>query len=242
MATLLVKNLHKSFGRTEALRGVTFEGHSGEVLALIGPNGAGKTTILRCVAGLLLPDDGESQILSGAANPGDPRDAIAFMPETPDLYASLTVAEHIRFIALAYRVPDWQSRAASLLGRFELTGQSDALPSELSQGMRRKLALTMALLHGAQVVLLDEPFNGLDPRAARELRELIRDLAADGVAVILSTHRLEETERLADRFAVTFKGQIIARGSLADLQQAAHLGQTADLETVFLALTEASGD
>ena len=116
---------------------------------------------------------------------------------------------------------------------------TDTLPSDLSQGQRRKVAITMALLHGAHVVILDEPFNGLDPKAVRELRSVIRDLAASGVLVVLSTHRLEETEVLADRIAVTHQGRIVAEGTLGELRDAVRLAGDATLESVFLTLTEA---
>jgi ABC-type multidrug transport system ATPase subunit len=239
MTTLVVQDLRKSFGATPALRGVTFRGHAGQVLALLGPNGAGKTTTLRCIAGLLVPDAGEILLVDDGDPGGRPaRGAVAFLPEEPDLYAGLTVAEHIRFIALAYRLRDWEPRAASLLERFRLDDVTDTLPGELSQGQRRKVAITMALLHGAAVVILDEPFNGLDPRAVGELRALIRGLATSGVIVVLSTHRLQETEVLADRIAVTYQGRVVAEGTLAELRDAVRLDRDATLESVFLTLTE----
>ena len=238
MAKLLVRDLRKRFGPVTALRGVNFDTSTGEVLALLGPNGAGKTTILRCVAGVLLPDSGDRVLVDGDDQWHDLRGLVAYMPETPDLYGSLTVAEHIRFVALAYRVPDWRARADALLDRFQLSDKVDALPSQLSQGMGRKVALVMALLHGARVVLMDEPFNGLDPRAVRQLRETIAELARSGVAVVLSTHRLEETQLLADRLAVTYGGRIVASGTLDELRATAGTGADADLESVFIALTE----
>ena len=242
MTTLIVRDLHKSFGSRQALRGVSFRANSGEILALLGPNGAGKTTTLRCVAGLLVPDSGETVLVDGGQPERPQRGAIAFMPEEPDLYAGLTVAEHVRFIALAYRVRDWRPKAAELLDRFQLTGRADALPHELSNGMRRKVGIVMALLHDARVVILDEPFNGLDPQAVRELRALITDLTGSGVTVVLSTHRLEETERIADRLAVTHRGRIIAEGALGELREDARLDSGAELESVFLALIDGADD
>ncbi|RKS68217.1 ABC-2 type transport system ATP-binding protein [Actinomadura pelletieri DSM 43383] len=242
MTTLIVEDLHKSFGAKRAVRGVSFEGRTGEILALLGPNGAGKTTTLRCVAGLLRPDSGTVSLADEDGTRRAPRGAVAFTPDEPDLYPGLTVAEHLRFIALAHRLRDWNDRAAGLLERFRLTEQVDALPDELSHGMRRKVAIIMALLHGARVLILDEPFNGLDPQAVRELRDLMTDLARDGAAVVLSTHRLEETERLADRIAVAHQGRVVAQGTLAELWQAAELEPGTELETVFLTLTDGLRD
>jgi ABC-2 type transport system ATP-binding protein len=240
MTTLVVQDLRKAFDGTNALNGVSFHAGSGEILALLGPNGAGKTTTLRCLAGLLLPDSGTVTLHDDRTVYRDLRGAVTFVPETPDLYGGLSVAEHLRFVALLYRLRSWEARAQELLDRFQLDDRKDALPGELSQGMRRKVVLIMALLHGAKVVLMDEPFNGLDPKAVRELREMVVDLAASGVAVVLSTHRLAETERLAHRVAVTYRGTIRAEGALPELRRAAGVGPDADLETAFLALTDGS--
>jgi ABC-2 type transport system ATP-binding protein len=236
---LEVRGLQRSFGSRQVLRGVSFDARDGEVLALLGANGAGKTTTLRCVAGLLIPDGGEV-LLVDEADRGErrpARGAVAFVPDEPDLYPGLTVAEHVRFIALAYRVPRWQPRAAELLSRFSLAEHAELLPIELSHGMRRKVGIVMGLLHGARAVILDEPFNGLDPPAIHELRQVIADLATGGVAVLLSTHLLTEAERIAKRIAVLHAGRILAEGTLAQLRTTAGLAAGADLESVYLRLT-----
>jgi ABC-type multidrug transport system ATPase subunit len=239
---LRVAGLHKAFDGTRALDGLDLTADHGEVVALFGPNGAGKTTALRCVAGVLAPDAGTISVAGAPAGSSAAADALSFLPEQPDLYPSLTVAEHLRFVALAHRLTGWEARAASLLDRFELADQRDTLPGALSQGMRRKTALSMALLHGARVLLLDEPFNGLDPRGAAELRVLIGDLAASGAAVVLSTHGLAVAERFADRAVVMASGRAIAEGSSDDLRRLAGLPRDADLEAIFLALTGEGGD
>ena len=236
---LRVEGLRKTFDRTQALDGLDLQASYGEVLALCGPNGAGKTTALRCVAGVLVPDAGTITIAGAPAGSITAQDALSFLPEQPDLYPSLTVDEHLRFVALAHRLDGWQPRAAALLDRFDLNDQHDALPGALSQGMRRKTALIMALLHGARVLLLDEPFNGLDPQGAAELRGLITDLAAGGAAVVVSTHGLAVAERLARRATIMQQGRAIAEGSHEQLRRQAGMPEGADLEAIFLTLTGA---
>ena len=239
---LRVDGLSKAFDRTRALDGLHLHASYGEVLALFGPNGAGKTTALRCVAGVLVPDAGTITVGGAPAGSIAAQDALSFLPEQPDLYPSLTVAEHLRFVALAHRLDGWEPHAATLLGRFDLNDQRDALPGALSQGMRRKTALIMALLHGARVLLLDEPFNGLDPQGAAELRALISDLAAGGAAVVVSTHGLAVAERLAQRAVIMQQGRAIAEGTPEQLRRHAGMPEGADLEAVFLALTGGTRD
>jgi ABC-2 type transport system ATP-binding protein len=241
VTALRVEGLRKAFDGTQALGGFCLTAAYGEVVALIGPNGAGKTTAMRCVAGVLLPDAGTIEVGGAAAGTIAAQDSLSFLPEHPDLYPSLTVAEHLRFVALAHRLDGWQPRAAALLDRFDLSDQRDALPGTLSQGMRRKTALIMALLHGARVLLLDEPFNGLDPRGAAELRAMIVDLAAAGAAVAVSTHGLAVAERLAHRAVIMAKGRAVADGTYDELRRLARLPEGTDLEAVFLALTSDAG-
>lgn len=241
-AALVVRGMRKSYGSVAALDGLGFSANRGEIVAMLGPNGAGKTTALRCVAGVLLPDDGLLSVVGARTRSWAAQRAVSYLPETPDLYAGLTVAEHLRFIALAYRLDGWREQADLLLHRFVLAEHAHKLPAGMSQGMRRKTALAMALLQGAQVLLLDEPFNGLDPQAAAELRALIRDLARDGTAVVVSTHDLAVAQPLADRIVVMDGGRDIAAGTIEELRAAAGIGRDADLETVFLALTRRGTD
>ena len=163
--------------------------------------------------------------------------ALSLMPEQPDLYPGVSVWEHVVFVALIYRLTDWQGHARDLLERFGLSDRLDALPHELSQGLRRRLALVMALLHGADVLLLDEPFNGLDPRSASALRALVIELAASGACVLVSTHILADDARLTERTVLLDQGRVTAAGSVADLRRQAALAPDADLEAVYVALT-----
>lgn len=238
LSGLVVEDLCRSFGATRAVDGLSFDAGAGEITALLGPNGAGKTTALRCIAGILRLDAGEVAILGRPSRSAAASGALSFLPEQPDLYPALTVAEHLRFVALAHRLTDgWQTRAGELAERFELTDHLDALPGTLSQGQRRKAALITALLHGAQVLLFDEPFNGLDPTAVQELRHLLVDLAADGAVVVVSTHGLAMAEKFVDRAVVMSQGRDRAAGSLDQLRARAGVETTADLERTFLALT-----
>jgi ABC-type multidrug transport system ATPase subunit len=211
---------------------------AGSVTALIGANGAGKSTLFLTAAGLLAPDAGTVHVRGHAAGTPGAQRALSLMPEQPDLYAAVSVWEHVTFIALLYRLTDWQPHAKKLLARFGLSGRLDAVPSSLSQGLKRRLALVLALLRGAEVMLLDEPFNGLDPRSASELRSIVRELAAAGACILVSTHVLSDVERISDRAIVLDRGSAKAEGTLDELRRLAGLAPGANLEASFLALTE----
>ncbi|MEO3790905.1 ABC transporter ATP-binding protein [Nonomuraea sp. B10E15] len=230
----------KRFADRTAVDGATFRCEYGQITALLGHNGAGKSTLFKAAAGLVRLDAGAT--LVGGHSPGSTRaqQAVSYMPEQPDLYPGVSLWEHITFVALAYRLPAWESRARELLERFELTDRRDALPHELSQGLRRRLALVMALLHGAKVLLLDEPFNGLDPHSAMRLRATLADLAAGGAAVVVATHILHDAQRIADRVIVLESGRVIAGGDLSSLVRQAGLSGPIGLEEAYLALTAES--
>ena len=236
-AALECADVVKRFGERRALDGARFTCPGGAVTALIGPNGAGKSTLFRVAAGLLTPDAGTVRVRGHLAGTPAAQRVLSSMPEQPDLYPGVSVWEHVVFVALIYRLSGWQGRARDLLERFGLTDRLDALPHELSQGLRRRLALVMALLHGADVLLLDEPFNGLDPRSASALRSLILELAASGVCVLVSTHVLADVARLTGRAVLLDRGRVLAAGSFADLRRQAALAADADLEAIYFALT-----
>ncbi len=241
-AALECASVVKRFGAKRALDGARFSCPSGAVTALIGPNGAGKSTLFRVAAGLLAPDEGTVRVRRHTAGTPAAQRALSLMPEQPDLYPGVSVWEHVVFVALIYRLTDWQGHARDLLERFGLSDRLDALPHELSQGLRRRLALVMALLHGADVLLLDEPFNGLDPRSARELRALVAELAASGACVLVSTHILADVARLTERAVLLDQGRVTAAGSFDDLRRQAALAPDADLEAVYFALTALTPD
>ncbi|MFF0312047.1 ABC transporter ATP-binding protein [Streptosporangium sp. NPDC004379] len=217
--------------------GATFRCGHGQITALLGHNGAGKSTLFRAAAGLVRLDEGAMLVAGHPPGGARAQQALSYMPEQPDLYPGVSVWEHVTFIALAYRLPAWEPRARRLLERFELTDRLDALPHELSQGLRRRLALVMALLHGAEVLLLDEPFNGLDPHSAARLRTILGDLAAEGAAVVVTTHILHDAQRIADQVIVLERGRVKAGGDLSSLARQAGLPSRTGLEEVYLALT-----
>ena len=230
---LEVRNLDKSFGRTVAVDGLSFDVSPGEIVALLGPNGAGKSTTFLCLAGLLRPDGG-SLMWNGAQLGPDRGRTVALIPETPEVYALLTVWEHMVFIAKSCKLRSgWEERARTLLERFGLATNHDSLGSALSKGMRQKTLIAATLLADAPVLLFDEPMIGLDPAGQRELRHAIFDLRAAGKAIVVSTHMLEAAEALSDRAVILKNGRAIYSGALGALPRSGD----EDLESLFLRIT-----
>jgi ABC-type multidrug transport system ATPase subunit len=227
----------KRYGPVVALDAVDAVLARGRITGLIGRNGAGKTTLMRAIAGMIALDGGDLRVGAHAAGSDPARRAVSFLPETPALYVSLTVWEHIRFMGLAFGVDDWTRRGGDLLRAFDLEAHRERLPAELSLGMRRKLSIAMAMLRGSEVLLLDEPFNGLDPQAARELRTRVVDVADRGAAVLVSMHGLRELEAMAHDYIVLDRGRVAAAGTALDLKQRAAVGQGSTLEDAFVELS-----
>lgn len=239
--TIIVEDLHKTYGATVAVAGITFSVAAGEVLGLAGPNGAGKTTTLRALAGILQPTRGKLAVAGFdiVENPVEAKSQLAYVPDDPHLFDRLTVWEHFRFIAGVYRLRDWEPRAESLLQRLELTEKRDALTSELSRGMRQKVAIGCGYLHLPRAVLLDEPLTGLDPRGIRTMKEMIREHAAQGVAFIVSSHLLTLLEDLATTVLMIRKGEVVLHEPLPALKERLdENGRKETLEDLFFRLTE----
>jgi ABC-2 type transport system ATP-binding protein len=240
--SIVVEDYHKHYGDVVAVAGITFSVAPGEVLGLVGPNGAGKTTTLRALAGILTPTRGRLTIAGHdlQTDPVAAKAALAYVPDDPRLFDQLTVWEHFRFIAGAYRLDgDWQPLAEDLLARFELGEKRGALASDLSRGMRQKLAIACGYLHRPRAILLDEPLTGLDPRGIRTMKDTIREHAAAGAAVIVSSHLLSLVEDLCTTLLVLRHGQMVWHGRLADLRREAEAdGRKETLEDVFFRLTE----
>jgi ABC-2 type transport system ATP-binding protein len=241
--SIVVEDFHKNYGRTVAVAGITFTVAPGEVLGLVGPNGAGKTTTLRALAGILTPTRGRLLIAGHdlAHEPVAAKAALAYVPDEPKLFDQLTVWEHFRFIASAYRLsPDWPTCAETLLTRFELEEKRDVLAAELSRGMRQKVAICCGYLHTPHAILLDEPLTGLDPRGIRTMKASIRERAAAGMAVMVSSHLLSLVEDLCTTVLILHRGRQLQHGKLADLRrQIAEDGRHETLEDLFFRLTEA---
>lgn len=213
--------LTRMFGSRTVVDGVTFDVQRSEIVALLGPNGAGKTTTLRMLAGLVAPTRGTVTIdgteltrETGSALRG----RIGFLTEAPGLWDRLTVRENLRIYAAIYGLHDPERIIDRALEMFGLADRGTARAAELSKGMRQKVALARALLHEPAVLLLDEPTSGLDPETTRSVRQLLEERRAAGCAILVSTHNLDEAERLADRVAV-LQGRLIAMDRPAVLRQ-----------------------
>ncbi|HTO90343.1 MAG TPA: ABC transporter ATP-binding protein [Candidatus Sulfotelmatobacter sp.] len=232
-----MEGLTRRYGALVAVHALDLTVRAGEVLGFLGPNGAGKTTTLRVAAGLLRADSGEVRI-SGASLSREPmraRARLGFVPDRPYLYERLTAREFLEFVAALYRVApsDAAPRAQALIERLDLGEVADDLIETYSLGMKQKLSLAAAVLHDPPLLMLDEPLIGLDPRGARALKDLLRERAARGLGVLVSTHLLDVAERLCDRVLILDRGEKRAEGTLAELRG----GSDASLEDVFLALT-----
>ncbi len=217
---LLASRLTRRFGNRLAVDNVSFAVGRGEVFGLLGPNGAGKTTILRMLGGLIMPTAGHAEV-DGVRIERSSADAIrsriGFLTETPGLWEQLTVADNINTFAKLFGVTGSGS-VERLLRRVDLWDRRDDRAAQLSKGMKQKLALARALVHDPEVILLDEPTANLDPETSRGVRDLISDLRDRGRAVIVSTHNLDEVERLATRLALISTG-LIAIGEPATLRR-----------------------
>ena len=164
------------------------------------------------------------------------------MPETPSLYEMLTVYEHLRFVAMAYdTLEKFDERTSTLLNRFDLSEKRNDLVLSLSKGMKQKVAVAGAFIHDARVLLFDEPLIGIDPKGARELKDMMLGAKEAGCCVLVSTHMLDTAERLCDRILIMDRGRKITEGTLGQLHERAHMGEDATLEDMFLKLTEEAG-
>jgi ABC-2 type transport system ATP-binding protein len=228
------------FGGIRALDGVSLRVTEGKVAGLIGPNGAGKTTTLRTLAGILKPTSGKI-VVDGhdlTEQPLEAKRRLAFMPDEPHLFEYLTVEEHLRLIARLYTVTDFEPRARALIEELELTGKEQALPAELSRGMRQKVVIACGLVRDAAVLLFDEPLTGLDPIGIRRMRDTIRRRADHGAAILLSSHLLHLVEEVCTRVLIMDRGRKVADGSVEELASRADLAAAgSNLEQIFLHVT-----
>ncbi len=223
-----------------AVDDLSFTVSSGEIVGLIGPNGAGKTTTLRSLAGILRPTAGRIRIDGHdiVDHPIEATRRLAFMPDEPHLFEYLTVTEHLRLVARLYGVDDFDARARALLDELELTGKEQALPGELSRGMRQKVVIACGLVRNATTLLFDEPLTGLDPIGIRRMRETIAARARAGAAILLSSHLLHLVQEVCSRVIVMAAGQKIADGSVAELATRADLAAAgSNLEQIFMRVT-----
>jgi ABC-2 type transport system ATP-binding protein len=238
-AALVVSGLRKSFKRP-AVDGLDLVVKSGEFYALLGPNGAGKTTTLRIVAGLVQPEAGQVSIFGVDAqrDPIAAKKITAWVSDEPMIYDKLTPLEYLVFVAGLWGVPPRaaEAKARDLIRWLDLTASIDDRCEDFSKGMKQKVALAGALVHDPKLIILDEPLTGLDARAARLVKDVLKARVQQGCSVIMTTHILEVAERMADRIGLIARGRLIAEGTLAELRGRVGSGETS-LEDVFLALT-----
>ncbi|WP_245631670.1 ABC transporter ATP-binding protein [Alicyclobacillus ferrooxydans] len=233
--------LRKEFGHKVAVEDVSFTLNKGELFGFLGPNGAGKTTTIRMLVGLLRPTRGEIQVagVDLQRRPMEAKRRLGYVPDRPMVHDKLTGREFLRFMASLYDLPARAvDEADHWLEQFDLTESADDLISTYSHGMKQKIGLIGQLIHEPEVLLLDEPTVGLDPKSARTLRNVLNGLCAKGVTVLISTHLLPIAEMMCHRVGIMDRGRLIAIGSIAELQERYHT--ESNLEDLFLRLTEAA--
>ena len=227
-AIVRATGLVKRFDATVAVAGLDLEVEEGEIFGLVGPNGAGKTTTLRILATLLAPTSGDAEIagISVRRNPNAVRRVLGFMPDVFGVYDDMKVWEYLDFFARCYGIPPARRKQmiADLLDLVDLGDRRDSYVQGLSRGMQQRLCLAHTLVHDPQVLLLDEPASGLDPRARVELRELLRELRSLGKTIVISSHILPELEELCTSVAIVDRGQVLAQGRVADIERRLRVG------------------
>jgi ABC-2 type transport system ATP-binding protein len=232
--------LTKKYGSFTAVDALDLLVPRGELFGFLGPNGAGKTTTLRMIAGILRPTAGTVEIadVDIAKQPIEAKQKLGFIPDRPFIYEKLTGAEFLRFVAGLYGQggAEVEKRSRELLGLFDLEEWRDELVESYSHGMRQKLIISSAFVHRPDVIVVDEPMVGLDPKAARILKDLFREYVRRGHTIMMSTHTLEVAEAMCDRIAIIQNGKIRAQGTMDDLRKSAAQG-TEGLEQIFLRLT-----
>jgi ABC-2 type transport system ATP-binding protein len=235
-----LNQLTKRYGRFTAVDGIDLTIPRGELYGLLGPNGAGKTTTMRMIAGILQPSSGTVRIagIDIQAQPLVAKAHLGFIPDRPFVYDKLTGAEFLRFVAGLYGQGGKliERRIDELLELFELDAWKDELTETYSHGMRQKLIISSALVHRPDVIVVDEPMVGLDPKSARLLKDLLREFVTRGGTVLMSTHTLEIAEAMCDRIAIVHGGRIAAEGTMDALRLQTSSGD-ASLEELFLKLT-----
>ena len=234
--------LSKVYGQTRAVDRLTLRVEAGEVMGFLGPNGSGKTTTIRLLMGLLRPTEGQARIrgLDCHADAVVLKREVGYLPDEPFLYPYLSGYEVLELVAglHGFSAREARQRARASAETFGLAEAASAFTVTYSHGMKKRLALALALIHQPQVLIMDEPTNGLDPKGAREMRETIARLAADGRTVFLSTHLLEAAERLCHRVAIIHRGVLQAVGAPAELRARYAAADGTSLEDLFLRVTD----
>ena len=231
---LEVQELTKKYGKNTAADRVTFTVPPGNIGVLLGPNGAGKSTVIKSIAGLLKYTGGIG-ICRMPARSLEAKKVFAYVPEIPSMFPSLSVEEHLEYIGRAYGLGDCREYMEELLERFEMSDKRDKLGNELSKGMMQKVSICCALLIRPKVILFDEPMVGLDPKAIKELKDVILELKEQGVTVLISTHMLEMVQELWDIVFVMEKGSIVSSCTREE-------ANGRNLDELFFSVTEGDGE
>jgi ABC-2 type transport system ATP-binding protein len=238
------QHLSKNYGAFTAVRDLDFSIEPGEVFGFLGPNGAGKTTTIRMMMGILIPSSGRITIggLDCQSDRVEVKRHVGYLPDNPIFYDYLRGREILEFVGEMHGQSrgEAQERASALLGDFALDDAAEEYAVNYSTGMKKKLGLACALIHDPAVLILDEPTNGLDPRASHEVQELLRLSASRGKTIFLSTHLLDMAERLCGRVGIIDKGHLVSVGPLRELQEKVVPGGS--LEEVFLKVTDVDDD
>ncbi|MCX7773992.1 MAG: ABC transporter ATP-binding protein [Clostridia bacterium] len=229
---LKVTNLSKKYEKVHAVKKVSFEVNAGEIAVLLGPNGAGKSTTIKSIAGLLR-FEGKIAINGKENKSVEAKRVFGYIPEAPALYDSLSVWEHLEFIARAYGLKDWEDTANALLTRFDMDDKKTKVGKELSKGMQQKVSICCALLINPKMVMFDEPMIGLDPKAIKELKDLFVELKNSGCAILISTHIIDSVDEMWDKVLIMNKGEIVFNRTRSDMMASGE-----SLEQIFFEVTE----
>lgn len=238
---LKLENVTGGYVNIPVLKQLSFEVKDGELVGLIGLNGAGKSTTINEIIGLLTPYEGKISIddMTLADDLSAYRKKIGYIPETPSLYEELTLREHIETVAMAYgiTIDEVMKRAKPLLEMFRLLERLDWFPTQFSKGMKQKVMIICAFIVNPSLLIVDEPFLGLDPVAINDLKDLLAEEKAKGTSILMSTHVLDSAEKMCDRFVILHQGQVRAQGTIDDLR--ATFGDSqASLNDIYMALTK----
>jgi ABC-2 type transport system ATP-binding protein len=240
-ATIDLRQVTKQFGTKQAVKGISIQVFPGEIYAFLGSNGAGKTTTIKMMTGLLLPTSGTIHMgqYDVTTHPDEAKRLIGYVPDTPIVHEFLTGQEFLWFMSDLYGLSrkEGRERTAELLALFQLEEARDRIIRDYSLGMRRKLSIAAALIHRPAILLLDEVTNGLDARAARDVKDFVLEAAAAGATIFLTTHILSLAEEMATRIGLLHQGEIVATGTFAEMAEHAGLSEGTSLEQIFLALT-----
>ncbi|MCW4047757.1 MAG: ABC transporter ATP-binding protein [Candidatus Bathyarchaeota archaeon] len=233
-------SVSKRYSDVTAVKHIDLEVKKGEILGLLGPNGSGKSTLLKMILGLVKPDTGVINVLGVnlEADPFAVKKRVGYVPEGSYIYEFLTGLEFLDFAGDVFQMnlDEKKKRIEEFLKALDLEGREGDLISSYSEGMKQKILIISAIMHKPELLLLDEPLNSLDPKSARIVKDLLRKLASQGVATVMSTHVLEIAEAMCDRIAIMYDGQLLALGTMEDLRQRAKMPNSG-LEDIFLELT-----